>query len=96
MTLFKPKKHLGQHFLQDPSTAQKLVKALSFSNNYQTIIELGPGVGALTSLLAQRDTHQLYLVEVDPELVFTEGTIEGGIFHFRGTHFEWLLCIPKN
>ncbi|MEM7055930.1 MAG: 16S rRNA (adenine(1518)-N(6)/adenine(1519)-N(6))-dimethyltransferase RsmA [Bacteroidota bacterium] len=67
--LLKAKKYLGQHFLQDPSVAQKFVEALSFSNNYQTIIELGPGIGVLTRLLVQRDTHQLYLVEIDPELV---------------------------
>lgn len=31
--------------------------------------------------------------EVDPELVSTEGTVEGGVFHFRAAHFEWLLRI---
>ncbi|MBI4041351.1 MAG: hypothetical protein HY390_05750 [Deltaproteobacteria bacterium] len=31
--------------------------------------------------------------EGDPELVSTEGTIEGGLFHFRAAHFEWLLRI---
>jgi len=30
---------------------------------------------------------------VDPELVSTEGSIEGGLFHFRAAHFEWLLRI---
>ncbi|MFQ6024635.1 MAG: hypothetical protein ACE5NW_18120 [Acidiferrobacterales bacterium] len=29
--------------------------------------------------------------DVDPELVSTEGTIEGGVFRFRAAHFEWLL-----
>ena len=28
---------------------------------------------------------------VDPELVATEGTIEGGRFRFAAAHFEWLL-----
>lgn len=27
----------------------------------------------------------------DPELVSTEGSVEGGTFHFRAGHFEWLL-----
>ncbi len=27
----------------------------------------------------------------DAELVATEGTVEGGTFHFRAAHFEWLL-----
>ena len=33
--------------------------------------------------------------EVDPDLVSTEGTVEGGIFHFRAAHFEWLLRISN-
>ncbi len=28
---------------------------------------------------------------VDPDLVSTEGTVEGGTFHFAAAHFEWLL-----
>jgi len=31
--------------------------------------------------------------DADPELVSTEGTVEGGTFHFRAAHFEWLLRI---
>jgi hypothetical protein len=33
--------------------------------------------------------------EGDPELVSTEGTIEGGIFRFGAAHFEWLLKFGK-
>ena len=29
----------------------------------------------------------------DPQLVSTEGTVDGGSFHFRAAHFEWLLRI---
>ncbi len=32
---------------------------------------------------------------VDPQLVSTEGTIEGGTFRFRAAHFEWLLQIAS-
>lgn len=28
---------------------------------------------------------------VDPEIVSTEGTVEGGVFRFKAAHFEWLL-----
>jgi hypothetical protein len=31
----------------------------------------------------------------DPELVSTEGTVEGGMFRFRAAHFEWLLQIAQ-
>lgn len=29
----------------------------------------------------------------DPELVSTEGTVEGGTFRFRAAHFEWLMLL---
>lgn len=31
----------------------------------------------------------------DPELVSTEGTVDGGTFHFSATHFEWLLQVAQ-
>jgi hypothetical protein len=31
----------------------------------------------------------------DPELVSTEGTVDGGVFRFRAAHFEWLLRISE-
>jgi len=34
-------------------------------------------------------------VEIDPQLVSTQGTIEGGTFHFRASHFEWLLQLAE-
>jgi hypothetical protein len=33
--------------------------------------------------------------EGDPELVSTEGTVDGGIFRFRAAHFEWLLGVGE-
>lgn len=34
-------------------------------------------------------------VEGDPDLVNTEGSIDGGVFKFRAAHFEWLLEFAK-
>ncbi|MFN4260207.1 MAG: hypothetical protein ACK4RK_13000 [Gemmataceae bacterium] len=31
----------------------------------------------------------------DPELVSTEGTVDGGIFRFRAAHLEWLLAVAE-
>ena len=33
--------------------------------------------------------------EGDPDLVSTEGTVDGGIFRFRAAHFEWLLAVGE-
>ncbi len=33
--------------------------------------------------------------EGDPDLVSTEGTVDGGLFRFRAAHFEWLLGVGE-
>src|SRR5271156_3697163 len=57
----KPK--LGQHFLISDSFAQQLVDALG-DVSQNTVLEIGPGRGVLTSLLAKR-ARRLIAVELD-------------------------------
>ena len=57
----KPK--LGQHFLVDHGAMQRIVDALGDISE-RTVIEIGAGRGALTSLLAPRSGH-LVAVELD-------------------------------
>ena len=44
------KQRLGQHFLINKSAIKKIVSALDLQNN-DTVIEIGPGKGALTEPL---------------------------------------------
>ena len=67
MRKIKAKKHLGQHFLNDQNIAEDIVNQLVPVNN--TIIEIGPGMGVLTQLLAKQETD-LRVVEIDRESVF--------------------------
>jgi 16S rRNA (adenine1518-N6/adenine1519-N6)-dimethyltransferase len=57
----KPK--LGQHFLVDASAATRIVEALG-DLSQGTVLEIGPGRGILTSLLARR-AHRLIAIELD-------------------------------
>jgi 16S rRNA (adenine1518-N6/adenine1519-N6)-dimethyltransferase len=57
----KPK--LGQHFLASDSFAAQLVDALGDVSQH-TVLEIGPGRGVLTSLLAKR-ARRLIAVELD-------------------------------
>jgi len=54
---------LGQHFLTDPSAANRIVDALG-DLSQDTVLEIGPGRGGLTSLLAPR-VRRLIAVELD-------------------------------
>lgn len=61
------KKSLGQNFLVDPNIARKLVDALQIKPG-ETVLEIGPGAGALTEpLLAQ--TERVIAVEIDDRLL---------------------------
>jgi 16S rRNA (adenine1518-N6/adenine1519-N6)-dimethyltransferase len=62
-----PKKHLGQHFLKDQNTAQKIVSYL-LADHSDVIIEIGPGTGVLTKFLLERE-KEFYFIEVDSESV---------------------------
>jgi len=57
----KPK--LGQHFLASEDSARRIVGALG-DTSQNTVLEIGPGRGILTSLLAKR-TRRLIAVELD-------------------------------
>jgi 16S rRNA (adenine1518-N6/adenine1519-N6)-dimethyltransferase len=57
----KPK--LGQNFLADVGAAEQIVDALGDVSN-SVVVEIGPGKGALTQVLARR-AHRLIAVELD-------------------------------
>jgi 16S rRNA (adenine1518-N6/adenine1519-N6)-dimethyltransferase len=62
----RPRKRFGQHFLVQPQLAQRIV-ALAELRDGDTVLEIGPGRGALTSLLANA-VRKLYLIEIDRDL----------------------------
>ncbi len=60
----KPK--LGQNFLNDAQATQRIAAALGDISG-QTVVEIGPGQGAITRALAARAAHVL-AIELDPHL----------------------------
>ena len=63
----RPRKRFGQHFLTDVRALQRIVDALA-PDPGDTIVEIGPGRGALTDLLASR-SRRLVAIEIDRDLV---------------------------
>ncbi|MGY6563064.1 MAG: 16S rRNA (adenine(1518)-N(6)/adenine(1519)-N(6))-dimethyltransferase RsmA [Luteibaculaceae bacterium] len=64
----KPKKHLGQHFLKEASICKKIVEALNPSTA-NAILEIGPGMGALTEFLLEQYNELVYVSEIDTESI---------------------------
>lgn len=60
-----PKKRLGQHFLKDPNTARIVAEGVTEDD---AVLEVGPGRGFLTALLAQR-AKLVHAVELDPDVL---------------------------
>ena len=63
----RPRKRFGQHFLTDRHSLERIVDALE-SGPDDTVVEIGPGRGALTTLLAAR-CRRLIAIEIDRDLV---------------------------
>jgi 16S rRNA (adenine1518-N6/adenine1519-N6)-dimethyltransferase len=62
----RPRKRLGQHFLADAGVAQRIVD-LAQLHGSETVVEIGPGLGALSDRLLPR-VAALWLIEVDADL----------------------------
>ena len=69
MSSVRAKKHLGQHFLTDKNAAAKIVAALRPQLGYDTVLEVGPGMGVLSDLLLAEDRYQTWLIDIDGESV---------------------------
>jgi 16S rRNA (adenine1518-N6/adenine1519-N6)-dimethyltransferase len=66
MQTYRAKKHLGQNFLKSAPALAKMLAAGEVSSN-DTVLEIGPGKGALTARLLEA-AGQVIAVEKDPEL----------------------------
>ena len=68
MPAVKPKKELGQHFLHDKRTAQRIVESLQ-AVDVDNVLEIGPGMCVLTVDLLAKYADKFWAVEIDKESV---------------------------
>ena len=62
----RPRKSLGQHFVQDPNILRKILEEACLEAQ-DIVLEIGAGLGSLTAPLAQR-ARKVYALEIDPRL----------------------------
>ncbi len=77
------KKNLGQHFLKDASIASRIADSLT-GNGYDSVLEIGPGMGILTEYLIKRGFPDFRVIEIDNESV-----------HYLQTNFPELKNILR-
>src|SRR6516162_4192743 len=77
----RPRKRWGQHFLCDPAVAHRIVETAEVGPDTR-VVEIGPGLGALTDELAARAT-ELVLVEIDAPLAARLAERHAGNPHVR-------------
>ncbi len=65
--IVKPKKHLGQHFLNDKNIAKDIVEALSGES--KKVLEIGAGTGVLTEFLTEHKEYETFLIDIDTESI---------------------------
>lgn len=61
-----PKKALGQNFIHDPNLLDKIVTTAELTGT-ETVVEVGPGTGAMTAVLAQH-AARVVAIELDDRL----------------------------
>jgi 16S rRNA (adenine1518-N6/adenine1519-N6)-dimethyltransferase len=83
MSRVQPKKNLGQHFLKDAGIAGKIAASLT-GEGYNTVLEIGPGMGMLTGFLMERGFSDFRVIEIDNESV-----------HYLQSHFPELKNIIR-
>ncbi len=63
---FRPSRTRGQHFLNDPSIARRIIEAAGVTR-HSAVLEIGPGAGALTRHLVTQ-AGRITAVEIDTRL----------------------------
>jgi 16S rRNA (adenine1518-N6/adenine1519-N6)-dimethyltransferase len=93
----RAKKHLGQHFLTDKNICQKIANQFHAHRGCNTVLEIGPGMGALTEFLLQRSESDVHVMEIDwDSIAYLKEhypALEGKIYEsdFLRTKFETIF-----
>lgn len=86
-------KGLGQNFLSDPGILTKVVEAADV-HSWDTVLEIGPGLGSLTRYLAAR-CKQVTAVEIDKNLIPILQQVLVGVDNVRIVHADILSLDPR-
>jgi len=91
----KAKKSLGQHFLHQRATAERIVGLLEIGPQ-DRVLEIGPGPGALSGLLKAANPACLLLLEKDGHwAVERHKAGDGHVVLMDAMRFDWTRITPE-
>lgn len=64
----RAKKHLGQHFLTDKNICRKIAQQYKSHQGCNKVLEVGPGMGALTEFLLQEELD-VWAMDIDTDSI---------------------------
>lgn len=92
---FRTKKSYGQNFLQDRQVVAEIIASAAISAS-DRVIEIGPGLGALTEDLLLR-AQEVHIIEIDKELIARwSQRRDPGLFLHAGDalNLDWRTLFP--
>lgn len=89
----KPNKDLGQHFLKDQNVIANITS--DFEDEYDVIVEIGPGPAILTKELSLKD-KPLYLIEKDTRFEPLLKECTSHIYFEDALKFDWNEFVKQN
>lgn len=93
-----PSRALGQNFLADPNTVRRIVRLADIDRS-SNVVEIGPGVGSLTTELAATGAH-VVAVELDrhllPILAETVEPLGVEVVHGDALELDWVSLLPAD
>lgn len=91
----RAKKRFSQNFLTPQPTLEKIISCLEPKSN-DLVLEIGPGLGVMTALLAQQ-VKQVFAVDLDPEMLTIAQEEFGSMKNISWIHADFLKTdFPKN
>lgn len=93
---FHPKKRFGQNFLRDPGVVGRILAAAELQSS-DRVLEIGPGLGALTDQLLAR-AGEVRVMEVDRELAHRlreRHASRLSIIEGDALRLEWPALLPE-
>ncbi|QZX49495.1 ribosomal RNA small subunit methyltransferase A [Mycoplasma sp. E35C] len=87
---FAPSKERGQNFLIDSNVINKIVETVN-KTNPSKVLEIGPGLGAISDLLIKEYKDNYQAIELDKKLFhyLNESILKDQIVHADALEIEW-------